>query len=545
MCAWSVRLVSKRPWMWLSLITLGVIAALTLPSGLTPNARYELGSQEVSDFGATGTFTHRPLMHRWLIAALAAPAKLVSHDVETFEIGIRAMAMLLCFGAATLLYLGLRRFRRDLAMPVALAVAAAMLLVSPGITFEPDWLAVPIAVAGLGVALMFRRVWVSGVLGGVLLAVAAAIKIITLPTALLALLALLILDRRRFLITTTAALVSGLGWIVWVFLVVPREFQWLVDTASLQPARGAAWTLQSTAEIIGNAATLWPLVALIPMVFVGAVRREKLIILAALVLAWLPVQVQNQFNLYHLAPLAVLGAVCMVRTVQRSRGGGGSIAVLIAASAWTAWVLTTTPAWRDTYQGIVYGVVALLALGGLVAQYLHVRRATTPPHRRHWRLVAAGGVLLAMVPASLPSAAWSVTMRDDNSNSARVQGNLTEARHEYADELHARIGSDTPVIYLALGDRAYLIGNPTPCRYPTNVFLQRSRYIPELEETASFQDNLKCLADPTADYLIWDPDWFSLDTAPASVREAVVDHYDCARAFRSDSFIVCPRRNPL
>lgn len=545
MCARPDHSVAKRPWIWLSLIALGVIAALTLPSGLTPNARYELGSQAVSDHQVTGTFTHRPLMHRWLIAALAAPARLVSQDVESFEVGIRAMAILVCVAAAALLYLGLRRFRRDLALPISMAVAAALLLVSPGITLEPDWLAVPLAVAGLGAALMFRNVWVAGLIGGALLAAAAAIKIITLPTALIAVLALLVLDRRRSVITTASALVFGLGWIVWVFVAVPREFQWLVDTASLQPARGAAWTLQSTLEIVANAATLWPLVALIPMVFVGAVRREKLIILTALVLAWLPVQVQNQFNLYHLAPLAVLGAVCMVRTVQRSRGGAGTIAVLVAASAWTAWVLTTTPMWRDTYQGIVYGVVALLALAGLVAQSLHVRRATAPPHRRHWRLVAAGGVLLAMVPASLPSAAWSVTMRDDNSNSARVQSDLTEARHEYVDELHARIGADTPVIYLALGDRAYLIGNPTPCRYPTNVFLQRSRFIPELEQTASFRDNLKCLADPEAEYLIWDPDWFSLDTALASVREAVVDHYDCARAFRSDSFIVCPRREPL
>ena len=72
-----------------------------------------------------------------------------------------------------------------------------------------------VTVAGIGVALALpsRPPWgvLSAVLGGLLLAVAAAIKVVTLPIAVIGLIALLLVDRRRCAIATVAAALGGLA----------------------------------------------------------------------------------------------------------------------------------------------------------------------------------------------------------------------------------------------------------------------------------------------------------------------------------------------
>ena len=99
-----------------------------------------------------------------------------------------------------------------------------------------------VTVAGVGVALTLpsRPPWglLSAVLGGLLFAVAAAIKVVTLPIAMIGLVALLLVDRRRCAIALVGAILGGLAWIVGVALEAPWEFQWMIDTAAMVPDRG-------------------------------------------------------------------------------------------------------------------------------------------------------------------------------------------------------------------------------------------------------------------------------------------------------------------
>jgi hypothetical protein len=60
--------------------TLVIILLITLPYGLHNDIRYEIGVQAVSDQSAAFTFSHRPLLYRLLLAALAWPGFLFRSD---------------------------------------------------------------------------------------------------------------------------------------------------------------------------------------------------------------------------------------------------------------------------------------------------------------------------------------------------------------------------------------------------------------------------------------------------------------------------------
>ena len=92
-------------------------------------------------------------------------------------------------------------------------MTAALALIGPATVLEPEWRAVVVTVAGVGPALALPSRppcgVLSAVLGGLLLMVAAAIKVVTLPIAVIGLVALLVVDRRRCVIATVAAVLGG------------------------------------------------------------------------------------------------------------------------------------------------------------------------------------------------------------------------------------------------------------------------------------------------------------------------------------------------
>ena len=101
-------------------------------------------------------------------------------------------------------------------------------------------------------------------------------------------------------------------------------------------------------------------------------------------------------------------------------------------------------------------------------------------------------------------------------------------------------GPDVPVTYLTFGDWTYFIGNPTTCRYPSPLFLQRTAQTRRQVGTPSYQENLDCLSASGSRWLIWDPSWFSLKRTPPGVQAIITREWDCSAPKRSASYDSAP-----
>jgi hypothetical protein len=524
------------------------LSLVTVPVPLDADVRYEIGAQATSPADAAGTFTHRPLMYRLLMAALVKPADGLTDGVLWFERLMRLEALGLAFLAGLLLFLGLRRHLPSIAATLSLAVTATLCLIQPAIVLEAEWLALVVTVAGVGAALALpnRPPWsvLSGCLGGVLLMMAAAIKVVTLPGAIVGLLALLLLDRRRCLIATTAAFLSGLAYLGAVALWAPWEIQWIIDSGTMVPPRDTS--ALKAGVFLGNVAIIWPAVALLPAALVSLPRTPALVATIGALLTWLPVTIQNQYFLYHASGIVLVAAVCLFGAVGRS----GPVVVLpiLALSGWTFFVLSSDPEWRVSHQPLLFtvaGATAAVALALAVALRLwrgaNGRRALsglTPG----LTLMAALLVTATSLPASAPTAAESVTLvnraRTPQKARALISGQVASSR-----EVRRRIGPDTRVTYLTYGSVNYLINLPGTCEIPTSVFLQRSRSIKRQEGTPTWEANLRCLTDKPGEMLVWDPKWFLLRRQPPAVKAAIAAGWDCERGFTHGQLRVCPRRS--
>jgi hypothetical protein len=99
-----------------------------------------------------------------------------------------------------------------------------------------------------------------------------------------------------------------------------------------------------------------------------------------------------------------------------------------------------------------------------------------------------------------------------------------------------------PVAYLTFGDMTYFVGLPTRCVYPTAVFLYRSADLPTAKLT-SFQENLSCLRDPAARFLVLQTSAATKRRVDPEVTETIRDQFDCKHPVaRTRSMLLCPRR---
>ena len=306
-------------------IRLGVVIALlagsliTLSYPIHGDVRYGIGVQAVSGQSAAFTFTHRPVLYRVLTAGFAWPAEMVTTTVRQLEMVLRIEATAIALAASLLLWFGLRRHRPNQALPIAGVVFAALLLMSPSAVLQPDWFAVVLTVAGVGAALTGKKDHLPAVIGGVFLAAAAAVKVVTLPVALIGVLAIVAISRRRALIALVAATAAGLLYLAAVVIWLPHEIQWMLDIRLLQPdPRSAGTQLRLVGEYLVNLVVLWPLVAMVPAAMISLAIRDKVVIVGALVLAVTPALIQDQFYYYQSPALPVVAAVAVLLALDRT-----------------------------------------------------------------------------------------------------------------------------------------------------------------------------------------------------------------------------------
>lgn len=279
----------------------GALSTFVL-SPLHGNVRYEVGVKAVSQFSAAGTFSHRPLAFRLLMDAIAKLADALSFGITSFEVVVRLIGLGLAIGASVLLWLGLRA--RGVVAPglYALVAGAAVVLMGTASSVEPDWMAPIFAMAGTGAALAARgRLrWPITILAGALFVAAAAMKIVTLPTALLGLIVVGALDRRQFVRALVCSLLVGVLYVLATLTWAPWEITWLFDTRLLQPDLLAR--LSMAPAFFLESAVRWPAILLFPAALVLADARERLLLAAAGLLAAAPVVLQGQYWAYHGPP---------------------------------------------------------------------------------------------------------------------------------------------------------------------------------------------------------------------------------------------------
>jgi len=145
-------------------------------------------------------------------------------------------------------------------------------------------------------------------------------------------------------------------------------------------------------------------------------------------------------------------------------------------------------------------------------------------------------MLVTQTPASAESLTLGTSARTPLASHAGLRTELATAAY-----IRGIIGADTPVVYLAFGSTTYTLGNPTHCRYPSPLFLQR----PEAKEAVSPEtrlENLACVTEPSARWLVWDRGWLHRKGAPADLIAAIDGNWDCEEALLAGPYTVCPRR---
>jgi hypothetical protein len=526
----------------LGIVLLGLVVSIVtfLVSPLNANLRYELGVKLVSAHSAAETFSHRPLAFRLLLDGMSRLAEPVSFGMSSYEVVVRLIGLLLAAGAGILLWLGLRA--RDVTTPGLHAVIAVAAVVFMGTIFslEPDWMAVVFATAGVGVALLGRDrlAWPLAVLASLLFVASAGMKLITVLTALIGLLVVAVLDRRQVVRTIIGSIVVGLLYIGATALWAPWEITWLIDIQLLTPSLtdrlisdGPTFLLESVVR--------WPALLIFPAAVILAGRFERLILIAALLLAWGPIVFQAQYFGYHGAAVSVVSAVAAFRALRNRVTP--AVAACIVAVVVEAGVLTAASAiWRSGFVwalAVIAIVVALLAIGW--ALRVRDRGVVAGPTRL---LMTACATIALLFPAMTPFASQLLRTSPDGDVTAVALGG--PIRHEdTARRVRTRIGGpDVPVTYLTGGYWAYYLRNPTVCRYPSPLFLQRTQYTRRHVDSPSYADNLACLSEPSSRWLIIDDTWISIAKTAPEVQAAIKTEWDCAHSFETGGLEVCPRR---
>jgi hypothetical protein len=419
---------------------------------------------------------------------------------------------------------------------------------------EPDWVAALAAVLAVGAACAPDRAWVGGILGGLAAVLAVAVKLATAPVALLALLMIAVLNRRRAAWTAAATVVFAAAWYALTRQFLPWEWRWLEDQAALVHSspihHGLRWSdVRKLIDATAGAAVLSPLVAVAPAAAAALVRglprgRPRWAGTAvAVVAAGLSVGSaygQGEFFMYHFAVVPVLaaavwGAAYALRAPARVPLLAAT-GVLTVASA----VLMRLPAaWRVRHLDAVLAAYAVAALAAAVIVWVLAGRPAGRTREASWWAAGVVAVCVAQVPAALPGSpyAFSGYNHEVVARPTAVSGYVAVSE---------RIGRDTPVLYLTYGSVNRAVGNPASCRYPSPQWLQRAAYDTRVRGYASYADNLRCLTgDRQARYLIWQPGWFRLATSAPEVRSLIASRFDCSPAVRvpaPPNLVVCPAR---
>uniref|UniRef100_UPI0018E50615 hypothetical protein n=1 Tax=Desertihabitans aurantiacus TaxID=2282477 RepID=UPI0018E50615 len=417
-------------------------------------------------------------------------------------------------------------------------------------------------------------------LAAVLLAATALMKYTTATTAAVALLVLALVQLRRAVVVALLTGVVGLVVLGVQFALVPVEWTWFTELSALNSEFSAQWwcrtgeswgscppqSLLATMGLLSPLLLVWPAaIGVLVLRLRGAARRVALVVpAAAVLLVGAGVVVQASWYSYQLDALPVLAAGWVAWAVAASPWPGrvvlGLGTLVAAASTW--WLMTpplevreeappvleVLPRTELAYWGQVVLVVVLLvvAVGVVLAAS---RRTSAPqqgsagPARQRVAVgVATAVVVLGLAGALLPSMPFSYGFQlggyTPESEKERRQRSL-----EQIAEIDQRIGPDAPVVYLAFGEDSYLFDHPTYCRYAAATYLQRNLWA-DTEGLRGFAENLACLEDPRAEYVVVNDHWMKLERDRAqTTREAIERWFDCGRDVGTSSWRVCPRRD--
>lgn len=154
--------------------------------------------------------------------------------------------------------------------------------------------------------------------------------------------------------------------------------------------------------------------------------------------------------------------------------------------------------------------------------------------------VAALTVLALLYPAMTPYASDLLGPADSGQRPVPDLGEPS-VQELTARQVRQRIGGNVPVTYLTFGDWTYFIRNPTACRYPSPLFLQRTKVTTVHLGSDSYAENLDCVDEATSQWLIVDRRWFKVGLAPPELRARLATAWDCDAGFRIGELAVCPR----
>ncbi|SFC56248.1 hypothetical protein [Streptomyces aidingensis] len=528
--------------------------------------RYVLGALRAGDgagFSAAETFTHRPLFYRWFIAALDG---LAFGSTGTREIVIRLAGLALCAAAGVLLHAALiRRLPRGEALLTA-AMTTLALALAPRLDFlQPEWTAVLLAVVAVSAVLLIDRPWPAAAVAAVPLGLAVMMKFSTAAIALMALLVVFGTDRAR----AVRAAVAGAGGAVLLFLlslaVASHEWQWVRDMPRINRTGLEAeflrpsYLFERITTHLGDRVFVSPVLALLPGVLLLVLarvpgRRERLHRAVPALLIGLAavgaVTVQGQWFLYHSAVLPVFAAALWGLAVARwyrefRRPPAALLTVTLLLAAWGP-VSHRLP---ERLHGPEVGwAAAAVALGAALLDLWSVRGGSrgrgTGMFRVPVSLIALAGVACLAVTV-WPGSPHQKISRADLFTTNTGYWAATEAREAEGRLLRAEIGDpDAPVLYLAFGDVVYFTGLPGQCRYPVPTFLQRVRFIEEIRELPSHDENARCLTENPAPFAVLSRSWFRPGLVDEAVRDRIAELYDCpAREEAPDRHaVLCTRR---
>ncbi|SNY23982.1 hypothetical protein [Paractinoplanes atraurantiacus] len=525
----------------LAVIAAGAAIAVASRPELNGDVRYVLGGLETAGRGGVSiwdVFVSRPLAYKLLMAAFAGDAPPL----------VRIKTYVAVAAVIAVLFLGVRRFAgRRAAAGIAGATGLALLVVPPWHFLEPDWTAAVAAVLAVGAACAPRPLWLGATLGGLAAMLVVAVKASTFPVALIALLVVFVLDRRRAAWTALSTVVWVGLWYVVSKHFLPWEWIWLSDLASLvhsKPQRIYLGDLRLLRIAIGDAAVLSPVVVLAPAAAAALVQRETgrrrwvgaVVAVVALGISLAPAYGQSEFFNYHFASTVVLAAGLWGAAFALRPGFRLPLVATTVLVAAVSIVLLRQPAsWRLAHAGPVIGAYEIAAIALAVAAWFVAGRVRVS-------LPWPAGVIalcLAQIPAVLPGfpyvfSGYNYTIRVGPTPASPLAG------------LSERIGRDTPVLYLTYGTVNHSMGNPTTCRYPSPLWLQRGAFAPRMRLRPSYPDNMLCLTGSLdARYLIVQTAWFSIPKSAPDVQALIDERFDCSPAARipsSPTLWVCPAR---
>lgn len=541
------------------LATIGAMLALAPTFALITDVRYSFGTiRAAADGGldAGEIFNHRPIMNRILMAILDIPTV---GSIEAKEMQAMVIAVVCVSASAWFLqhrltpYLG-RAEAVGLSAGTGLALAWASTLEF----LQPEWVAVVLAMLAVAVALHHgedttRRLVGVGLTSGTLLALVALMKYTTISTAAIAWGLILVLDRRRALTSALATAILAPAFFGLGIILQPHEWQWFKDLRSFnKPVSQIRWIFFWRSLV--NEPMLAPaLVMLVPVqVLMGRLTRGWRRA-AWLGLPWLGILgvmatyiMQAAWYQYHLSVLTPMVAGMWGFAIARSfrklnRVPWALIVPAVIAAIGCALLQDTSEGYREQHQGLAIALLTAAGIVGVLLAALPLGRASRP---LRWLPALAAVVAAATCAVSiLPWAHVEYLYSEGSSWTRENRVSYRERRLAETAQLHGLIGAHTPVVYLTFGPRVYLIGNPTHCRYPAAVILQRSGTLASVTRTPSFAENLACLDDTTSRYVVIDEAWMKLKRVDPSIRASLERNFDCSRPVYTTSVLkVCPRR---